>query len=93
MNKAEHLLTCLAEECAEIHQAVSKALRFGIDDKYKETTPRQDIESEFTDLVAIVELLEEEGIMTIGTTQIEIDQKKARVRKYMDYAREHGTLT
>lgn len=31
MNKAEHLLTCLAEECAEIQQAVSKALRFGVE--------------------------------------------------------------
>ena len=31
MNKQEYLLTCLSEECAEIQQAVSKALRFGLD--------------------------------------------------------------
>lgn len=28
MNRSEHLLSCLAEECAEVAQRVSKALRF-----------------------------------------------------------------
>jgi len=28
----EHLLVCLAEECAEVGQAVGKALRFGLKD-------------------------------------------------------------
>jgi len=32
MNRTEHLLVCLAEECAEVGQAVAKALRFGLDD-------------------------------------------------------------
>lgn len=32
MNLKEHLLTVLSEECAEVQQAVSKALRFGAKD-------------------------------------------------------------
>lgn len=32
MNLQEHLLSCLAEECAEVGQCVSKALRFGLQD-------------------------------------------------------------
>ena len=37
MNRTEHLLACLAEECAEVAQAVGKALRFGLDDGYPGT--------------------------------------------------------
>ncbi len=36
MNKTEYLLVCLAEECAEIQQAVDKALRFGLDVGFQE---------------------------------------------------------
>ena len=32
MNREEHLLTILSEECAEVIKDVSKALRFGLDD-------------------------------------------------------------
>jgi hypothetical protein len=32
MNITEHLLATLAEECAEVAQATSKALRFGLDE-------------------------------------------------------------
>lgn len=92
MNDTEHLLVCLAEECAEIQQAVAKSLRFGLEDNYKETTPAQDIAREICDLIAVVELLEEAGVIEkTGTTQA-IAKKKARVRHYMEYAREHGTL-
>ncbi|HWR06153.1 hypothetical protein [Sporomusa sp.] len=92
MNNTEHLLVCLAEECAEIQQAVTKALRFGLQDGYKETTPAQDIARECCDLIAVIELLEEVGIIEKTGTIQAIEQKKARVRHYMEYAREHGTL-
>jgi len=48
MNKTEYLLVCLAEECAEIQQAVDKALRFGLDVGFPggKTTNAQDISRE-----------------------------------------------
>lgn len=93
MNKTEHLLTCLAEECAEIQQAVTKALRFGLHDDFKETTPAQDIARECCDLIAVIEMLEEAGIIKKAGTIYAIEQKKARVLHYMEYAKEHGTLS
>lgn len=30
MNEQEHLLVCMAEECGEVTQAVTKILRFGL---------------------------------------------------------------
>lgn len=92
MNKTEHLLTCLAEECAEVQHAVTKALRFGLDDDFKETTPEQDIVRECLDVIAVIELLEEEGIIKKTGTIVAIEQKKAKIRHYMQYAKERGTL-
>jgi hypothetical protein len=94
MNKTEHLLVCLAEECAEIQKAVAKALRFGLDDGEPggNTTNAQDIVKECCDIVAVIELLEEAGIIEkMGTIQA-IEAKKAKVRDYMGYAEWRGTL-
>jgi NTP pyrophosphatase (non-canonical NTP hydrolase) len=92
MNKVEHLLTCLVEECAEVQQAVTKALRFGLDDDFKETTPKQDIIRECIEVIAVIKLLEEEGIIELTGVITAIEQKKAKIRHYMEYAKERGTL-
>ncbi|TWH48526.1 hypothetical protein [Sporomusa sp. KB1] len=93
MTETEHLLVCLAEECAEIQQAVGKALRFGLQDNYKDSTPAEDIARECCDLIAVIEMLEEAGIIKKTGTIQAIEQKKFKVRYYMEYAREHGTLS
>lgn len=92
MTETEHLLVCLAEECAEIQQAVGKALRFGLNDDYRETTPAEDIARECCDLIAVIELLEEAGVIKKTWSIQDIEKKKARVRHYMEYARDHGVL-
>jgi hypothetical protein len=94
MNTTEHLLICLAEECAEVQQAVSKALRFGLDDGYPDSgaTNAQDITRELTDLMAVVELLEEEGVLEWPHSPEARETKKAKIRKFMEYARDRGAL-
>lgn len=95
MNLTEHLLTCLAEECAEVQQAVSKALRFGMDDGRPEsqTTNAQDIARELVDVLAIVEMLEEAGVITLPKNkEARIIQKKIRVVDCMKYAKARGVL-
>jgi len=88
------MLTCLAEECAEVQQAVAKALRFGLDDGYPgaASTNAQDIAREFHDVLAIVEMLEEAGALERPTDTHAIERKKARVSEYMDYAERRGSL-
>lgn len=94
MNKTEHLLACLAEECAEVQHAVAKALRFGLDDGYPgaASSNAQDIAREFADVIAVVELLEEAGALERPTDTNAIERKKARVVEYMLYAEQRGTL-
>lgn len=97
MNRTEHLLTILAEECNEVGQRVSKALRFGLNEVQPGQT-RQNTDrllEEILDLFAVVEMLQEEGLIyiepSIGTAAI--DAKKAKVEKFLEYSKQCGTLT
>lgn len=94
MNIHEHLLTCLIEEAAEIQQAATKALRFGTDDGYpgSKTTNAQNIARECCDIVAIIEMLEDKGIIEKTGTMLAIQRKKAKVSAFMEYVKARGTL-
>ena len=95
MNTTEHLLTCLAEECSEVQKAVSKALRFGLQDGYPggNTTNAQDIAKEVTHLMAVIDILREHCIIEQPKgAELVYGSKRARVLEYMDYARSTGAL-
>ncbi len=97
MTGQEHLLACLIEECAEVSHRCCKALRFGIDDKdptvTQATTERMLISSELDDLLAVVEMLYERGILKRNNSQAEaILAKKEKVLKFMTYAKAAGVL-
>lgn len=95
MNRKEHLLSCLAEECNEVAQRVSKALRFGLQEiePGQHQTNAQRIMQEFGDVLAVIELLEEEGALERTTDTHAIDRKKARVLAFMEYAQSCGSLS
>lgn len=62
MTKVEYLLICLIEECAEIQHAVSKAIRFGLEDinPHTDTTNIDNINNELGDLLTVIGTLREE---------------------------------
>lgn len=95
MNREEHLLTCLAEECAEVAQRVSKALRFGL----AEVQPGQPhnnaerIRDELCDLVAVAFILEREGLIPhTGMGRTTADSKLEKIEHFMVISRERGVL-
>ena len=94
MNKTEHLLTCLIEECAEIQKAATKALRFGLDDHALDQiiTNGESIAEEFIDLTAVIELLENEDIIPSRRSTQSTQTKKNKIEKYMRYAESRCTL-
>ncbi len=92
MTKTEHLLICLSEECSEIIQAVSKALRFGLDNDYLGNTcaPNfQDIEKELDDLQGVIAMLKQEGIVFKSSME-RIRKKIEKIEKYTGVAKIDG---
>ena len=94
MNRNEHLLMILAEECAEVAQRVSKALRFGLDEVQpgQELTNEQRIWGEMNDLAGVGEMLIE-ARKSGGLCREAVEAKKAKVEKFLAYSEQCGTLT
>lgn len=97
MNRLEHLLVILTEECAEVQQAATKTLRFGLEEgrdlsamEYGSNVER--LSYELNDLMATVEMLRVEGL-NLMPDQSQRNDKKAKVEKYLLYSKECGTLT
>ena len=95
MNRTEHLLSCLAEECAEVAQRVSKALRFGLDEVQpgQDQTNAERIVEEFNDLAAVVNRLSREGVLPWADWSTEREEEKAaKIERFMAISREQGVL-
>lgn len=88
MTKVEHLLVCLMEECTEVQKEASKALRFGVDAKdefkYGDETHGEKIITEFADILAIIYLLQEEGVIPDVNMRAMIAKKKEKTMRYIN---------
>lgn len=87
MNRTEHLITVLMEECAEVAQRCSKALRFGLHQKQAghELTNAGRIDRELQDLHAAVAMLRQEiGGQWFGVPDdAAMEEKRLKVESYM----------
>lgn len=94
MTEKEHLLVILAEECNEVAQRIAKILRFGFDDPNgsepgQPYTNKDRLILELNDLLAAIEMVfEEQDIIS----QMLKDDKKKKVKKYLELSRKLGTL-
>lgn len=91
----EHLLAILAEECSEVAHRASKALRFGLREvqKGQKLTNAERIVYEFSDLYAVMRILNQQGLLPQVTNHEMIDEKVRKVYEFLEYSRECGTLT
>jgi len=92
MNRQEYLLTCLAEECAEVIQCVTKIQRFGLEsiEPGQFSTNAERLIDEFNDVMAIRDLLMHEGVIDCLLEPRDIDKKKIRVLRRL---KEHLSQT
>jgi NTP pyrophosphatase (non-canonical NTP hydrolase) len=60
----KEIMLITQEECAEVTQAISKVFRFGMNDSYKGVTNRQHLEEEIGDLMCMIDLMIDNGIVS-----------------------------
>jgi NTP pyrophosphatase (non-canonical NTP hydrolase) len=96
MNRSEHYLACLAEECDEVGQRCMKALRFGlheiqVDQPFNNS---ERISEELRDLIAVATILERGGhLARFQPTKEEVSAKLAKIEKFMKISIREGALT
>jgi hypothetical protein len=94
MTREEHLLIILAEECNEVAQRAAKALRFGLKDPDgsepgQPYTNKDRLILEINDLLAVIEMVF--GEQDIVSQMLKND-KKDKVKKYLELSKKLGTL-
>jgi NTP pyrophosphatase (non-canonical NTP hydrolase) len=78
--KEREVMNILSEECAEVIQAISKCHRFGLDN-YKPGKPktnREHLEEELGDLLAMIDIMLDQGVIDHNSLEV---AKKAKVEK------------
>lgn len=99
MTKDEQLLVIAMEECAEIQQAISKALRFGMDNYHPsspEITNGKAIWTEISQFNAVIQILIDNGILpTITTKEMDemMEEKTRKVNKYIKLSQKLGLVS
>jgi NTP pyrophosphatase (non-canonical NTP hydrolase) len=84
MDRIKEIMLILQEECAEVTQAVSKCFRFGLAECYPgtDTTNRDRLEEEIGDLLAMIALLEQAGVVSEAGLHAAFDNKIAKLKRW-----------
>ncbi len=78
-NKLQELLTITMEECGELIQACSKAIRC---DDYYENRTREKLTEEVGDLYCMIELMHEYDIISWNDIEERVKIKKEKLKKW-----------
>lgn len=86
----KEVMSILQEENAEVIQAVSKCFRFGLDNRKpgKPLTNREHLEVELGDVLAMIELLQNLGIVREDAIE---RSKQAKFEKLKQWSTVYGT--
>jgi len=77
-------LGILQEECAEVIQNVSKCRRFGLENKYLNGagTQRENLEKEVGDVLAMIDILIDQGVLDSAALDVARANKKQKLKKW-----------
>jgi len=80
-NQKEVLLIA-QEECAEVTQAISKVFRFGLDESYNNQTNRERLTEEVGDLMCMLTLIMEMGIVDPTDVKLASSKKRNKLKQW-----------
>jgi len=90
--KQKEVLLIAQEECAEVIQAISKVFRFGKSDQYNGKTNQQRLEEEVGDLLCMIELMQQYGIVNPTNVLNANVSKRNKLKKWSNIFNEETTL-
>jgi NTP pyrophosphatase (non-canonical NTP hydrolase) len=79
----QEILLITQEECAEVTQAISKVFRFGMEDSHNGQTNREHLEEEIGDLMCMIDLLIDNGIVSEAAV---MTAKNEKLNKLMTWS-------
>jgi NTP pyrophosphatase (non-canonical NTP hydrolase) len=80
--KQKEVMLIAQEECAEVIQAISKCFRFGPDDEYNGLTNKQRLEEEVGDLLCMIRLMMNQGMIDENNVQKASVQKQIKLERW-----------
>ena len=82
--QVQEALDILQEECGEVIVEVSKCRRFGLDSTHYKTGIKHSVmlEIEVADVLALVDILIDQGILDVATLEIAKDAKKEKLKQW-----------
>lgn len=94
MNRQEHLLVILAEECAEVAHRTAKVLRFDLNDVEpgQPLMNAEQLSRELAHVIAMAQMLVDSGAI-LPPSLHDIRAKKVAVEKWLLHSVVQGTLT
>ncbi len=94
LTREQYLLICLIEECQEVSQRATKALRFGMNEVQpgQNQNNMQRLVMEIADLTATLEIIANERIIDCDDEYYlkMIEDKNIKIEKYYKYSQEQG---
>ena len=76
------LLTITMEECAEVIQACSKIIRYGMESEYGGMTARETLEKELGDLQCMIDLLHQNDTVSFTAMDEHSMAKHEKLKKW-----------
>lgn len=86
----QEIMDILQEECSEVIQMVSKCRRFGLDETHIKTGElnRDLLTGEIGDVMCMIELLQERGVINAPSVQAAIRAKRERLKQWSNIFKE-----
>ena len=82
MTETDEILTIAGEECAEVIQVICKGQRFGFDIEYNGKTNRQHLTQEAGDVLCMIDLMVEKGILNADDLQVAKLAKREKLKQW-----------
>ena len=79
---SKEIMLIAQEECAEVTQAISKVFRFGIGGEHNGATNKQRLEEEVGDLLCMIEMMIENGVIDGNAVAQAGLKKKEKLAKW-----------